>query len=1010
MYSTCQAGSCSSSATKLKTINEVDAFDGDGWGTRRTSGLPTLRNALALDCYSLAKKSRYEPPFHPASSDFPVITPGTLTAPDIATGDYEAGINSTEETVPQSPGVAIFWDLDNTRLSKAQPFEVAQRLRQVIQDKYGPVKAMTAYANKATLDFVPRWAVDEAIAVHRATLLYERENEPAEPYRCGICGQKSKTLKKLQMHVKMMHERERRKKLNHVMSKKKDSKKRQRLQARHGSYLEKYRATVGGLVPNLNYSIDEELTRAMVDVRRVGDRREAADEALKAHASRLCFPRTQDGALENPFTCLVLVSDDSGFKKLLVKAKRAGIKAVQLWRGSVYMLLILTAAARDTQYTYGTSVTGITRQLAFDRTPALYTGNFGDCLGGQSLFNITKFDAAYYTDNSSVLFHLDGTSNIEHEPLMMRFSMNAYGENRFQMIFNPCSVNIYSLCPLKANVPVTAWAVFAVGPAQVGSIPQLAFTIPDFEGFVRMQMFANSTGAEVGCFQASLTNGVTLGHPRAIGPVLVILALVAVLASFATAAYGVILALLRTLNMAFGMMLTLAFYQFSFGGSSGVRAMAAIFFLLFLFGIGGLAIHACHSRLKHGRYVVRQDRLYFEAKVPDDLIGSLPCIRIHYQDDDPTRIDVHQDQAYVKRFGWLSARYRRSRWWFFGCYLAYQVIRAAFVGGATATPLAQVYGLLTCEVLSFALLVKFDPFEGQRNTALAVWILGLSKIMTTGLSVAFLPTLKLNRMTATGIGFIIVTVQGLLVFGLMILVVLGAISSYMSLTRNREDFSPEELESTRVRYFEHLQARALDVHIPREGKERRKMLEEAPKDVPPFQPSFSVKAVKRMAKIEDEDEDMVGVLDGRFGNSIFLDPGRVSRMSQHNRTSSACSHPSTHSLPRAATPHRLSWSSRNLADWDALPLQRPDSGLAQRLSGMSGYDLPLGNPLNAVMAPYIVEEEPVRLKSMVALAESSIPTTPTRSDSSSITTAVQTPVESSGAPNSSTERLSRDDK
>lgn len=903
------------------------------------------------------------------------------------------------------------------------------------------------------------------------------------------------------------------------------------------------------------------------------------------------------------------------------------------------MLLILTAAARDTQYTYGTSVTGITRQLAFDRTPALYTGNFGDCLGGQSLFNITKFDAAYYTDNSSVLFHLDGASNIEHEPLMMRFSMNAYGENRFQMIFNPCSVNIYSLCPLEANVPVTAWAVFAVGPAQVGSIPQLAFTIPDFEGFVRMQMFANSTGAEVGCFQASLTNGVTLGHPRAIGPVLVILALVAVLASFATAAYGVsiphmrthyahsvsatvvletfqsiffsgalsvkfpsvltawwsnfawsggqiysnsmaksvgslsgvrgsassvggagsvianqdggslapqiyrqtlgtaqetaqqftrrhlynssnpydytwsgnpinpgvqlpgtssgfpgtlavlnlaaddaftvgllwllvllgllvlgmtaskfslealvgmkrvkhdrmayfrghwmiytVLALLRTLNMAFGMMLTLAFYQFSFGGSSGVRAMAAIFFLLFLFGIGGLAIHACHSRLKHGRYVVRQDRLYFvrgtilkvfpwvelsrlcsteEAKVPDDLIGSLPCIRIHYQDDDPTRIDVHQDQAYVKRFGWLSARYRRSRWWFFGCYLAYQVIRAAFVGGATATPLAQVYGLLTCEVLSFALLVKFDPFEGQRNTALAVWILGLSKIMTTGLSVAFLPTLKLNRMTATGIGFIIVTVQGLLVFGLMILVVLGAISSYMSLTRNREDFSPEELESTRVRYFEHLQARALDVHIPREEKERRKMLEEAPKNVPPLQPSFSVKAVKRMAKIEDEDEDMVGVLDGRFGKSISLDPGRVSRMSQHNRTSSACSHPSTHSLPRAATPHRLSWSSRNLADWDALPLQRPDSGLAQRLSGMSGYDLPLGNPLNAVMAPYIVEEEPVRLKSMVALAESSIPTTPTRSDSSSITTAVQTPVESSGAPNSSTERLSRDDK
>lgn len=857
-------------------------------------------------------------------------------------------------------------------------------------------------------------------------------------------------------------------------------------------------------------------------------------------------------------------------------------------------LMMLTAAARDTQYTYGTSVTGITRQLAVDRTPALYTGDFGDCLGGQSLFNITKFDAAYYTDNSTVLFHLDGASNIEHESLMMRFSMDAYGENRFQMVFNPCSVNIYSLCPLTASVPVAAWAVFTVGPAQVGSIPALAFTIPDFEGSVSMQMFANSTGAEIGCFQASLTNGVTLGHPRAISPVLAILALVAVLASSVTAAYGVsiphmrthyahsisatvvleifqsiffsgalsanfpsvliawwsnfawsagqiysnlmvksvdslsgvrgntsqvggagpvilnqdggglvpqiyrqtlgtaqetahqlahrhpynasnpydytwsgnpvnpgvqlpgtssgfpgtlaalnlpaadaftvgllwllvllgllalgmaaskfslealvgmkrikhdrmayfrdnwmtytVLAVLRTLHMAFGMVLTLAFYQFSFGGSSGAKAVAAIFFLLFLFGIGGLASHACHSRLRHGQYAVRQDRLYFvrgkilkvipwvqiarldsmkDAEVPDNSVGSLPFIRIHYQDDDPTRIDVHQDEAYVKRFGWLPARYRPSRWWFFGCYLVYQLIRAAFIGGASATPLAQVCGLLTYDILSFTLLVKLDPFEGQRNTALGVWMLGLSKIVTTGLSVAFLPDVNLNRMVATGIGLIIVAVQGLLVIGLLILVVLGAMSSYMSLTRNREDFRPEELKPTRVRYFEHIQAKALDVRIPREEKERRRMLEKAQRNAPPLQPSFSVKAVKRMSKIEDE--VMVRVLDVPFDDSIALDPGRTSRMSRHKRTSSACSRLPT----RAATPHRISWSSRDLADWDALSLQRPDRGLAKR--------------------PHTVEEEPARLGPMV-------------------TTAVQTPDESSGVPKEPAGRGSQETK
>lgn len=69
----------------------------------------------------------------------------------------------------------------------------------------------------------------------------------------------------------------------------------------------------------------------------------------------------------------------------------------------------------------GIDAKGVTRQLAVDRIPSLYTGSFGDCLGGQSLFNITKFDAAYYADNMTVLFHLDGTSSVRNESLMCTF-------------------------------------------------------------------------------------------------------------------------------------------------------------------------------------------------------------------------------------------------------------------------------------------------------------------------------------------------------------------------------------------------------------------------------------------------------------------------------------------------------------------------------------------------------------------------------------------------------------
>ena len=82
----------------------------------------------------------------------------------------------------------------------------------------------------------------------------------------------------------------------------------------------------------------------------------------------------------------------------------------------LYALSLLAYAASE--YTYGTDEHGITRALAYDRYPSLYTGNFGDCLGGQSLFNITKFDVAYYADNLTIVFHLDGTSNIKNESLM----------------------------------------------------------------------------------------------------------------------------------------------------------------------------------------------------------------------------------------------------------------------------------------------------------------------------------------------------------------------------------------------------------------------------------------------------------------------------------------------------------------------------------------------------------------------------------------------------------------
>lgn len=840
---------------------------------------------------------------------------------------------------------------------------------------------------------------------------------------------------------------------------------------------------------------------------------------------------------------------------------------------SIFVLFILSpaAAGTNTQFITGTSITGVTQQLAVDRTPALYTGDFGDCLDGQSLLDITKFDAAYYTDNSTVLFHLDGKSSIMNESLVMHISMDAYGENRFQMTFDPCFVNIDSLCPLNSSVPVTGWAVFAVGPQQVGDIPSLAFTIPNFEGSVRLQIFGNSTRSEIGCFQASLTNGNTMAYPQIISPILATFVLVAMLASFATAAHGVsipamrthyahslsvmvlfetfqsiffsgalqlefpsilpawwsnfawsagqiysnsvvrtvdmssgvrgnssevgdarpsvelvttsgaslaqqiygrsvsvvpeathylqrrynasdpydytwagspvgpgvvlpgtwtgfpgtlaalnlpaadtfavgliwllvliailifslaflklctealvkttrikedriayfrghwaqyiLTIVLRTLFVAFAMITTLACYKFSTGGSPGSIALAAIIFVAFLLGVGGLVAHACHIRLRDGRYVVEPDRIVFvrvvlwkfvplifpsrssslerkaEQQPAERAVGSLPFVQIrwHHDGDSPHGATVHQDEPYVKRYGWLTARYRRTRWWFPACHFGYQLVRAAIVGGGSAAPMAQVYCLLIYDILALAALTRIDPFEGRRNAALAVWMLGLAKVLTTGLSVAFLPTLGVGRIVATAVGIIIVVIQGLLAVAALVLVALGALSSYMSLARDNGDpeapgsFRPARLAPVRARYLAHLERSAPDARVSR--AERRRLAEEEEAAAAAAEPSFRVRSVRRVSKIYDEDEDALAA--ALMGSGVVAGgPPAPSRAASVRSARSS-------SLPRGARPYRASWSSQDFAEWDAL--ERPGAspeGVNRRLSRYSAYGLP----------------------------------------------------------------------
>lgn len=411
------------------------------------------------------------------------------------------------------------------------------------------------------------------------------------------------------------------------------------------------------------------------------------------------------------------------------------------------------------------------------------------------------------------------------------------------------------------------------------------------------------------------------------------------------------LVVLRAMLIAFFMMMTLTLYQFSYGGKAGPIAIAVVVFLIFFAGVLGVAFYACFYRVKFGNYESSPDRIHFQRK---KMLGFIPCyttvreskmeesdkpksgaslsfFKLDFVGPDAENQGVHDNTDYIKHFGWLSARYRRTRWWFFSFWVVYQFVRACFIGGARASPSAQVFGIFAWEVIAFGATIKINPFEGARNTALAVYMLGISKVATAGLSIAFLPTLNVARILATVIGIVIIVIQGFLVIGVLILIALGTISSYMSLTRNREEFKPHRLENIRLKYFGHIAQKATDLPPPPPPP--------APEEPEiPKGPYFNVNSVRRAPKIEDEDDDFVPGMERPHDprDSQFSLPTRARGNSVANSMRSV--HSTYGNVPYGARVHRASWSSKEFQTWQQDEISRGDSPLGVASRNTSGHN------------------------------------------------------------------------
>lgn len=381
----------------------------------------------------------------------------------------------------------------------------------------------------------------------------------------------------------------------------------------------------------------------------------------------------------------------------------------------------------------------------------------------------------------------------------------------------------------------------------------------------------------------------------------------------------------RTVFICFFMFMFLTMFQFTLGGSAGVLAIAAIVFTLFFVGLAGATAYALYYRLRSGKYASEADRLNVERKTILGIIpcytvmrestfkekeetkvfaGSLPWWRIHFVSNTPDGPSIHEDEEYTRRFGWLASRFRRHKWWFFALWLIYEFIRACFYGGAAGHALTQVFGLLVVEFIAFVAIIILKPFEGKRLNLLMVYFLGFSKVATVALSSAFDTSFNLARIPATIIGIVIIVIQGTLTILLMMAIILGAISSYMSVTRNRDEFKPRKWAGLRTRYFAHIEQTSSDQPppLPRPA---------SPPPMPsePIEPYFKVGSVRRQPKIEDDENDVD--LEDVTESKTSLSQGMMGSR-QQSRAQSIRSQASVSNLPYGARRHRASWSSRDL--------------------------------------------------------------------------------------------------
>ncbi|KAK9452372.1 uncharacterized protein V1518DRAFT_64562 [Limtongia smithiae] len=122
-------------------------------------------------------------------------------------------------------------------------------------------------------------------------------------------------------------------------------------------------------------------------------------------------------------------------------------------------------------------------------------------------FSASLFNFVFTPENRTIAIDIVASSTISGN-ITAELTIEAYGLKIITESLSPCDLDIDQLCPMKPGQFDLETSV-TVDTDVIDNIPGVAYTVPDIDGTVTVSI-VNSSGIQVACVEANLSNGKTV--------------------------------------------------------------------------------------------------------------------------------------------------------------------------------------------------------------------------------------------------------------------------------------------------------------------------------------------------------------------------------------------------------------------------------------------------------------------------------------------------------------------